>query len=146
MDQPPTFQTKLGPRTLMQVVDVLRDDQQPARPCGIELRQRPVRGIGFHARQRRAAIIVKAVDQLRIVRQRLGRADILDPVPLPQSAGATKGRDAALGRNPRAGQDDDVVEVAHIDALRRKGRTRQISRTPAIGRGVPVARLAANWL
>ena len=35
------------PGALVQVVDILRDDQQLARPFGIEPRQRAMRGIGL---------------------------------------------------------------------------------------------------
>ena len=113
MDQP------FRPGPLMQIIDILRHDQQPAGPFGVEPRQRPVRRIGLHPRQCRAPVIVKTVHEFGIIGERLGCADILDPVPFPQSTWPAKRRDAAFGGNPCTGQDNDIVDVAHVRAIRR---------------------------
>ena len=105
------------PRALVQIVDILRDDQQFARPFGIEPRQRQMRRIGLHLGERRAPEVVEAMHQLGIPRQRLRRADILDPMPFPQPTRPTKRRDAALGGNAGASQDDDIAEVGHRTGL-----------------------------
>ena len=73
------MQHSLRPGALVQIVDVLRDDQQFARPPCIQPRQRPMRRIWFDRRQRRPPRVVKAVHQHRIARQRFGRAHVLDP-------------------------------------------------------------------
>jgi len=104
-------------RAFVKVVDILRDDQQLARPLGIEPRQRMMRRIGFDPGQRRAPEVVETMHQLGIVRQRLRRADILDAMPFPQPARSTKRCNTALGGNARAGQDDDVVDVCHCAGL-----------------------------
>ena len=101
------------PRALVQIIDILRDDQQFARPFGIEPRQRDMRRIGFDLSQPRPPRIVKLVDQHRIANKRLGRRDILDPVPLPQPVGRAKRLQSALRADPGAGQDDDVAYLAH---------------------------------
>src|SRR5437868_1448066 len=46
----------LRPGALVQVVDILRDQQQVARPFGVHTRERPVRRIRLHRRQLRPAI------------------------------------------------------------------------------------------
>ncbi len=107
MEQP------LRPGPFVQVVDILGDDQQLARPCGVEPRQRAVRGIGLDRRERRATGIVETVDEIGILRERLGRAHILDPVPLPQAARPAKGRQPALGGDAGAGQNHQVSDIAH---------------------------------
>ena len=72
---------------LVQVVDILRDQQQLARPFRIEPRQRLVRGVRLDRRELRPPRIVEGVNQRRIAAERLGRADILDPMALPQAVG-----------------------------------------------------------
>src|SRR3546814_10088646 len=52
------------------------------------------------------------MDQIGVARKGLGRCDILDAMLLPQSAGVAKRVDAAFGRHARAGQDDDIPDVA----------------------------------
>ena len=108
MDQP------LRSGALVQVVDILRDQQQLARPFGIEPRQRLVSGIRLDAAQLLSPRIVEGMDQRRIAAKCLGRADILDAMSLPKPVGPAKGRKAALGRNAGAGQDDDVPNAGKI--------------------------------
>jgi len=90
MEQPPR------PGPLVQVVDILGDDQQLARPSGIEPGQRPVRVIGLDPRQILPPRIVEAVHQHRIARERLGRRHVFDAMALPQAIRTTKGCKAAL--------------------------------------------------
>ena len=75
----------LGPGALVQVVDILRDDQQLARPFGIEPRQRVMRGVGLDLAEPRPPRVVELVDQRRIAAIGLGRRDVLDAMPLPQA-------------------------------------------------------------
>jgi len=104
-------------RTLVHIVHILRDQQEAARPLGIQPRQRPMRRIGLDPRDARAPLVVEAMHQRRIAGQRLGRADVLDAVSLPQAARAPEGGDAAFGGDAGAGQDDDVVDVHHSDQV-----------------------------
>ena len=101
----------------MEVVDILRHDQQVAPPLGVEPCQRDVRRIGHHLVQPGAPLVVEAVDEFRVASQRLRRAHVLDAMPLPETVRPAKGRQAAFGGNARAGQDDDVVDVAHARAI-----------------------------
>ena len=102
----------LRPGALVQVVDVLGDEQQLARPVGIEPRQRHVRGIRLDRAQLRPPRIVESVDQRRIAPKSLGRRDILDAMSFPQPIRPAEGREAALGRYAGAGQDDDTSDRA----------------------------------
>src|SRR3546814_545768 len=83
-----------------------------ARPRRIEPRERGVRRIRRLGLDRRAAGVIEAMDQIGVARKGLGRCDILDAMLLPQSAGVAKRVDAAFGRHARAGQDDDIPDVA----------------------------------
>src|SRR5258705_11864408 len=56
-----------------------------------------------------AAEIVEVVRADRIAGEAFSRRYGLDPVVLPQPAWAAKRAEPALGRQPRAGQDDDVL-------------------------------------
>ena len=71
------------PGALVQIVDILRDDQQLARPFGIEPRQRRVSGVGLPLGELRPPRIVKGVHQRRIARERFRRADILNAMVFP---------------------------------------------------------------
>ena len=93
----------LCPRAFVQIVDVLRHDQQFARPFSIEPRQREMSGIGRNFPQPRATGIVKLMHQRRITLVGLGGRDILDPVPLPQPICRAEGSQPALRADPRAG-------------------------------------------
>jgi 4-hydroxy-tetrahydrodipicolinate reductase len=131
----------------VQIIDILRHDQQPARPFGIEPREGPVRGIRFDVRKRRAPIIVKSVDQIGIGGQSFGRAHVFNPVPFPQAAGTAKGRQPAFGRYARPCQNHDVVDVTHslaIDYVMATGKTR-IAIFGSAGRmGQAIAKAAEN--
>ena len=60
MQQPPRT------RALVQVVDILRDDQQFAIPCPVERGQRLMRRIGHDHIQRCAPQVIEAMHQRRI--------------------------------------------------------------------------------
>ena len=88
VQQPP------GPGALVEIVDILGDDQQLARPFRVEPRQRLVRRIGLDPGEIGAAGVVEGVDQSGIARERLGRGDVLDPMALPQSVRPAEGGEA----------------------------------------------------
>ena len=91
----------LRARALVQVVDILGDQQQLARPLGVEPRQRVVRRIGLDRSELRPPRVVESVNQRRIAAEGLGRADVLDPMPFPQAVGPAEGREAAFGAKRR---------------------------------------------
>ncbi len=70
-------------RALVQIVDILRDQQQFARPFGIESGERAMRVVGLGRGRRDAARIVEAMDLLGIALERLRRAHVFDAVALP---------------------------------------------------------------
>ena len=57
--------------------------------------------------------IVEGVDQRRVAPIGFGRADILDPVALPQPVGPAESRDPAFGRDSGASQDHEIANVGH---------------------------------
>ena len=91
------------PSTFVQIVDVLRDDQQFARPFSIEPRQREMSGVRLDLAQPRATGIVELMHQRRIALVGLRGRNILDSVPFPQAVGGAKRRQSALRADPRAG-------------------------------------------
>ena len=102
---------------LVEVVDILRHDQQLARPMLIKPGQRPMGGVGFDRGKRATPLVVEVEHQLAVSEQRLGRANLLDAAPFPQPFGSAKGREAALGRNARTGQHDDRLDVRHQPSI-----------------------------
>ena len=100
----------LGAGAFVKVVDVLRDEEELARPFGVEPGQRVVRGVGFDFGQSRAAGVVELVDERRIADIGFGGRDVLDMVAFPQAVGGAERRQAALRRHTRARQHDDVAD------------------------------------
>lgn len=93
----------------MQVVDVLRDEQEPARPRALEARQREMRRVGRDrgVAQLRAARVVEFVDACRVAREGAGRRDVLHPHPRPDPVRVAECGEARFAADARAGQDDD---------------------------------------
>ena len=96
VDEPP------APGPLMQVVDVLRDQQKPAIVPGLEVRERPVRGVRLDARgkQRPAAAVVEPVNQVWIALECVGGRDFLYPVVFPQAVHTPEGSGSRVLRMP----------------------------------------------
>ena len=90
---------------LVEVVDVLGHHQDLARPHPLEAREREVRGIGADRRRQQLAppLVVEALHQPRLARERLGRRDLLEPSALPQPVGAAKARQSGFDGDPRSG-------------------------------------------
>ena len=104
----------LRPGAFMQVVDILRHDQQLALPFAVEPRQRLMRGVRVLRLDGFAPHVVEAQDQLGIAFEGFGRGDILDPVLLPQSALGAEGVDPAFRADARAGENDDIAYVGSV--------------------------------
>ena len=90
-------QQPLRSRALVQIVDVLRDQQQLAGPFGIQPGQGLVGSVGLDRPQLCPTGVVEGVNQRGVAAKSLGGADILDPMPFPQSVRAAKG---GTGRFP----------------------------------------------
>lgn len=124
----------LRPRPLMQVVDILRNNQQFARPFRIQRSQRLMRRIGLYRPKLRPPLVIESVDQLRIAEQRFGRTYILYMMPLPQTIRPAKGGKAALGGNSGARQDNDVANIFHArHEARAKGKFQDMTRIGIYG-------------
>ena len=97
VQQPP------GAGALVQVVHVLRDQQEIARPAAVEFRQRAVRGVGLHGRigELGAARIVELLHARRIAGEGLRRRHILDPHRC-QMPSASRKVDSPLSRETPA--------------------------------------------
>lgn len=108
VDQPPRA------CAFVQVIDILSDDQQIPAPCGIEMPERPMRGIGLGFLDMLTAHVVETEHQIGIARKALGRRHVLDAVPLPQPAGVAKRPDSAFGGNSGTSQDHDIADVVHL--------------------------------
>ncbi|MNT09953.1 hypothetical protein D3C72_1447610 [compost metagenome] len=103
---------RLGVRPVVQVIDVLRHQQEIAVPARRQIGQGAVRGVRLDRRQMPSPLIVEVLHQGRVRRKPLGRGHRLDAMPLPQPVGGAKGRHAGFRRDAGAGQDDKVL-VGH---------------------------------
>ena len=70
------------PGAFVQVIDILRDDQQSARPLRIEPGKRMMRGVGHHGFERCAPPVIEAEHQRPVPYQCVRRADLIDAVAL----------------------------------------------------------------
>ncbi len=69
--------------TLMQIIDVLRDEQHIAGIFHLQPGKRPVRRVRLHAGQRRAARIVEPQHQIGVAREPFGRRYVINAVVFP---------------------------------------------------------------
>ena len=121
---------------LVQQVDVLRDDR-PDEPAPLELGERHVRrvrlGLAEHGEARR----VEAPDLLGVAPEGAERR-VLARVELgPHPRGGAEVRDAALGGDARAGEDDAGLVLADEprQLSRRRSSTAPSRPAAALGRG-----------
>ena len=79
--------TKASPKEMLPIVDKpliqYAAEEAIAAGFGIEPRDRAMRGVGLNLGQPRPPRVIKFVHQRGIANERLGRRDILDPMPLP---------------------------------------------------------------
>ena len=97
-----------GAGTLVQVVDVLRDDAR----IGISLLQTGygfVRRIGLGIQYVTTAGIIEIDAQLRVAQPRIVRAHILDAVLLPQSVSIAERAQTALGGYSGTGKNNNFL-------------------------------------
>ncbi len=102
------------PSSLMEIIDILRHNQQSSIPIRIQPRQRVVRRIWFHFLNSCAAHIVKAQHKIGIAGKCLRGRHILDAVLFPQAAATAKGVDPALCAHPCSGQNHYVANSLHL--------------------------------
>ena len=75
----------------MQVIDILRHDENLARKSFLQACQRAMRRVGLRFRRLCAARVVKCDDLVRIAGIALGRGHILDPVMGPEAVFGPEG-------------------------------------------------------
>lgn len=80
----------------MQVIDILRDNQQTTLPCRIQPRQCMMSSIGFDLLNPRAAHVVKTQNQIGITGKSLRRRHIFNAVLFPQATCRTECIDPAF--------------------------------------------------
>ena len=78
---------------LVQIVDVLRDQEEFPAEFMLELRQRRMSGIGRYLRRQQlsSALVIEFVHQLWISRKTFQRCDIIDVMIGPQTLCSPKG-------------------------------------------------------
>lgn len=126
-------QQAAGAAALVQVIDILRDDQQLAPPFRIEPAERQVGGVGDNLGKPRPAGIVESLHQHGIAGEGLRRRYILHPVAFPQAIEPAEGGHAGFGGNARACQDDDPFRLHGRKSGRRRCLVQaRLARAPAL--------------
>ena len=95
----------------MQVVDVLRDDLHVEMI--FQFPDRVVSGIRLFRQQLAPPDVVEVDDRFAVASQCFGGAYVLDAVFVPQPVGVAESRDAAVGTDSGAGEDNDFFPVFH---------------------------------
>ena len=98
---------------LVQRVDVLGDGQHVAVMLMLELGKGEMGCVGARLFMPAAAKIVELMHADRIAREGFRRRNVLNSEIRPEPALPTEGPKPALGGQPSAGQDDDVVVARH---------------------------------
>ena len=111
----------LAARTLVQPIDVLRDQRQAWRRIG-QLDERPMAGVRFDPAHEFTPPFVPFPDAFRIAFERFGRSQVFRPELCPEAGlRVTKRGHAALGGNARARQHADVPSCAERRGCGEKG-------------------------
>ena len=126
------MQDAVRPGALVQVVDVLRHQRQPAaalRQFDLEPRQREMRRVGLRAAHVAPAQIIEGEYGLGIALEPFRRRQLhrIEARPDPLARLVAERAEAALGRNAGAGQDEDVARHSPLACY-------------ALGNSSPIAR------
>ncbi len=97
-----------GPRTLVQVVDVLGDHEQVVPELLLQSRERHVGRVGPDCSEGATTGVVELVDQPGVCVVRLGSGDVLEPVALPEPVGVAERRHPALRGDAGSREHDDL--------------------------------------
>jgi len=98
---------RAGP--LVEVIDILGHDLHIV--ALLEAGDGLVGRIGTRGKHLVPPLVVEFDDQGPVARQRLGRADILDPVVGPQAVRVAEGRQTAVGTHSGTGENHDSLHV-----------------------------------
>src|SRR5271155_1101129 len=81
----------------------------------LEPRQRPMGGVGFGVEEILAAQVIECENAIGIAREGFGRRELhrVESRPDPLPVLVAKRAEPALGRNPGAGEDEDVPAPSH---------------------------------
>src|SRR5690606_12080318 len=120
-------QHALAAGALVQVVDVLRHEQQVVAQLRLQACERQVRVVGLHAAHLAAPGVVEALHEQGVALERLGGGHVAHVVALPQATAVAEGLDAGLRRDAGTGQDHGT----HASILTRPGRARVPRRVAA---------------
>lgn len=104
---------RIGPASLVQAVNVLRDDDR-RRFFPKHLRDDAMAVIRFARRDALTALVVEVPDLLRVAVERTLARVVLVVVLLPNPAVPAVRGDAALRRQPRAREEDDMIEILQM--------------------------------
>jgi hypothetical protein len=117
--------------TLVQIVDVLRDDGDIRRPHCFESGKRRVSRVRCDVLRLQfgTAFIVKSVHEFRVAIKGARRGYILDTVPLPQAAVTTKGCQPATSADASPSEDCDRWSVPTKLAEHFDGRVSRLHMT-----------------
>ena len=108
---------------LVQVVDVLGAEEEAAAALGergLGPGERGVGGVRARGEQVAAAQVVEVVHAVRVAGEGLGRRELHRVELRPDAARVAEGAEAALGRDPGAGQDEELHAGAGAN---QRGRT-----------------------
>jgi len=94
---------------LVEVVDVLRAEEEAVAEVGFELSEGVMRGIRHGGLSRGASGGVELPDKRGIAVKRFGSADVFDAVAGPESVGGTEGGQTALRADAGAREDEDAI-------------------------------------
>ncbi len=103
----------LCPGAFVEIVNVLGDDQHFAPPFRVQLRERPVCGIGLRFLDMRATHVVEPQHQIGIARKAFGRRDIFNAVLFPKPATLPKRADPRFSADARPSKDHDIADLVH---------------------------------
>jgi hypothetical protein len=103
-----------SPRTgfLVKVVDVLRAEEEAVTQLALEFSESHVRRVWLAGQRAGAAHGIELPDQLRVAGPSLRRGNVLETPSLPQPIRIAKGRDATLGADTGAGEDEETILVS----------------------------------
>jgi len=112
---------------LMEIVDILRAEEEPVRESVLEGGDGLVGGIGLGVNRFAAAHGVEVPDEFGIAAPGGGSGDVFETVVAPEAIRVAEGRDAALGGDAGAGEEEEAISGGNDEGLRVHGRlTRRI--------------------
>ena len=100
-----------GASLFVEIVDILRAEEQTAGERLLEIGKGEMGGIGFGSRSNAAAHRVEVPDQTRIAVPGLWRGNIFEAVVAPEATGIAKRGDSTFRAHAGARQNENVVRA-----------------------------------